>query len=161
MTKTTVQEETKTKMGAKNENRTSAGDVNKTEQQPVTTRRLAMDNLRDSFWYLKHADELEKVTAESDNADLGIKRIGVFPPSEAQANNAVIASIQLETIVGNIRGIQVKESKNTAGALYLQTGSKNIAREGQQAKWFNEVTLERVVTAQILSYVDSLLEEVK
>lgn len=159
-TKPTVNKEEKKekpKMGTGG--RGSAGAVKETKAKPATTVRLNMESGRDSFWYLKHQGELEQVTAGVSNEAFGITRIGVFPPSEAQAANGVIASISLDTVLGNIRGIQIKESTNAAGALYLQTGSKNIAKDGEPAKWFNEVTLAKPVSAQILSYVDSLLEK--
>jgi hypothetical protein len=156
--KTEETKETKSKMGTGT--RTNAGAVNETKAQSTTTVRLSLGKSgRDAFWYLKHEADLAEVTAEPRNDKFGITRIGVFPPSDAQAANGVIASIALETVIGTIRGIQIKESQNTAGALYLQTGSKNIAKADQPAKWFNEVNLEKTVSAQILSYVDSLLEK--
>lgn len=154
-TKPTVKDPAKKPAGGRKSS--GASNTKAVKPQVKTTKVLGNVGERDSFWYLKHEADLELVTAEPKNDNLGIKRIGVYKPSDAQAANMVIASIQLETIAADIRGIQIKESENTPGALYLQTGSKNIAKEGEKAKWFNEVTLPKPVTAQILSYVDSLL----
>lgn len=125
------------------------------------TRRLDASSARDAFWYLKHEDELAAVTIEKKNEAIGILDIRVNNATDAQMANYTLANVTIDTVVGTITGIQVKESVKIPGSLYIQTNSRNIAKEGQAARWMNDVKLDRKVQAQILSCVNSLLEPVK
>lgn len=122
-----------------------------------TTRKLAQTRKAD--WYLHHEGELELVTSEASNTSLGINMVNVFAPSEGQMANGVIANVRIDTVIGQISSLQVRESKSLDGSIYLSEPSRNIAKEGDPARWLNDVKLDRRVQAQILSYVDSLLVE--
>ena len=125
-----------------------------------TTLRLREDRF-DSAWYRDDNDEeLKDVTAESVNLKLGIKMIRVFKPSAKQSVSGVIANVTLDTIVGTIKSIQIRQSNNEDGTIYLTTPSRNVAPEGEDARWRSLVDLSRPVQAQILRYVETLLEEV-
>lgn len=141
----------------------NAGATVALPQQKVSgTIRLGLLNQRDAFWYRNYGkNDLEGVTNESSNPTLGILNIAVFEPSEAQYSNGTIANVRLETVIGEISGIQVKESTKVPGSMYVQTSSRNIAKEGEAPRWINEVKLDRKVQAQILAYVDSLIVPVE
>lgn len=124
------------------------------------TRRLDAASARDAFWYLKHEEELSTVTKEKKNEAIGLLEIRVNNSSEAQLANYTLANITIDTVIGTITGIQVKESERIPGSLYLQTNSRNIAKDGQPPRWMNDVKLDRKIQAQILSHVDGLLEPV-
>jgi hypothetical protein len=113
---------------------------------------------RDANWFLERTGELADVTDQASNPALGINSIAVFPASQKQMEYYTIANITLETVLGTIHGTQIKESNRVAGEIYLQTSSHNTAKADQPKKWVSDVKLNRAVQAQILSYVNSLLE---
>lgn len=125
------------------------------------TRKLSGVNFRDANWFKDHTGELENVTAEAQNLALGIESIEVFNPSEGQLNNGVIANVRLTSAIGTISGIQIREGKERDGSIYLTEPSRNIAKAGEASRYMNDVRLNRAVTAQILSFVDSLLVPAK
>lgn len=156
----TVKEEVKETVKA---GRKGAGEVAEPKAPIVTTIKVGMFGSKDDFWYRnREGNQFSMVTTDSKNFELGIRSVNLYPPNESQAGRGVLARVQLElgtehVQIGVIRGITIRESKKTPGAIYLQTGSRNIAQEGQDAKWYNEVTVSREVECQILSYVDTLL----
>jgi hypothetical protein len=129
------------------------------KERPATKRRLGGSRPgRDPFWYLKHEGELELVTAAAENADLGIKEIKVFDPSDAQWENGTVANVILELEYVTIKGIQVREStRDDSGAIFMQTQSRSWEKDGQK-QYMNDIVLATPVQAQILSYVESMLE---
>jgi hypothetical protein len=132
----------------------TAGTTVKPLVIPRTTQRI----VRDALWYLsRKEEELKDVTDAKVNLAIGVTDIFVSPASDAQQAYYTVANITLNTVVGSITGIQVKESEHTPGSLYLQTPSRNVAKEGEKARWMNDVKLERPVQAQILSHVASML----
>lgn len=128
------------------------------QERPATKRRLGTAAVQaGGTWYLKDTADLEGVTDEATNDALGIREIKVYEPSEAQWNNGTVATITLETIIGQIKGIAVVES-NRDDSLYVRMQSRSYDREGQK-QYVNDVALDRKVQAQILRYVDKLLVE--
>jgi hypothetical protein len=104
---------------------------------------------------MAETEELAGVTSEPMNEAIGIREIKVYEPSQAQWDNGTVATIQLETIIGQIKGIAVVES-NRDDSIYVRMQSRNYERDGQK-QYVNDVALDRKVQAQILRYVDSLL----
>ncbi|MDK2600760.1 hypothetical protein QO179_25010 [Bacillus stercoris] len=165
---------TKTTMGSKREekvmkdaekavetksNRKSVGETVDAKQRPATKRRLKADLVNTTGpWYLKDSEELAGVTNEASNPALGINEIRVFEPSDAQWNNGVVAIVQLYTVIGEIKGIQVWDSARD-DSMYVRMQSRSYEREGQK-QYVNDVTLDRKVQAQILRHVQALTEEV-
>lgn len=144
-----------------------AGEVQNPAERRAT-RRLGVvaRTFNNPFWYREREGELALVTDEPVNYALGIRRIMVFEPSEAQWNAGVIANVRLElgtedVVFATISGMQIRESKQLDGSIYLSTPSRNIAKEGEQARWLSDITLSNAVKAQILSYVETLLVDVE
>lgn len=141
----------------------SGGTTVEVKQPVVTSVRIGGFGGANDFWYRDlGVGELAQVTNEHKNYALGIRNINVLPPSENQAGRGILARVQLELGTADvelmtIRGLTIRESKNTAGAIYVQEGSRNIAQEGQADNWYREVTLKRPMQAQILAYIDTLL----
>lgn len=125
-------------------------------QQP--TIQLDKVGARDAFWYRTHEGELADVTTESSNPALGIINITVSPASDKQRQYMIVANVRLETILGTFSGIQVKESEHTPGSLYISTNSRNIAKEGEAARWISDIKLSRPGQAQVLAYIDTLIK---
>jgi hypothetical protein len=113
---------------------------------------------RDANWFLDRTGELADVTDQASNPALGINSIAVFPASANQMQWYTIANVTLDTVLGTIHGTQIKESNNRPGEIYLQAASHNTAKADQPKKYVNDVKFNRAVQAQILSYVNSLLE---
>lgn len=148
-TKTTTRKSTRQSTGS------SRPAVN---ERPATKRRLGSAAVQaGGAWYLKDTSDLEGVTAEVSNDLIGIREIKVYEPSEAQWNNGTVATVTLETIIGQIKGIAVVES-NRDDSLYVRMQSRSYVRE-EKTQYVNDVALDRKVQAQILRYVDKLLVE--
>lgn len=136
--------------------RQSAGEQVQVKERPATKRRLGGNRPAGGFWYLQDTEDLAGVTAESSNAEIGIREIKVYDPSDAQWNNGVLATVTLETVIGQIKGVQVLES-NRDDSIYIRLQSRSYENDkGKQ--YVNDVTLDRKVQAQVLRYVDSMLE---
>lgn len=129
----------------------------KAERDPAVVTRILGGNNRDPQWYLKHEGELEMVTDEDSNEALGINKIYANAASEKQMHYGTIANITLETVIGKVTGLQVRESQKQAGAIFLTESSRDISKEGQDARWVSDVQLDKKVKAQVLSYVETLL----
>jgi hypothetical protein len=146
-TKTTTRKSTRQSTGS---------NAPKVQERPATKRRLGAQAVSSNgMWYLQDSAETEGVTADSFNDALGIREIKVYEPSEAQWNNGTVATITLETIIGQVKGIAVVES-NRDDSLYVRMQRRSYEREGQ-TQYVSDLTLDRKVQAQILRYVDSLL----
>lgn len=126
------------------------------KERPATKRRLGGDRPAVGAWYLQDTEDLAGVTADGFNDDLGIREVKVFDPSDAQWNNGVLAIVTLETIIGQLKGIQVLESSRD-DSIYLRMQSRSYEKEGQK-QYINDVTLDRKVQAQVLRHVDAMLE---
>lgn len=136
-----------------------AGTVGVTTTLPPVSKvtRVLSGGGQDPLWYLSRDLDLENVTNESSNMHFGIKSIIVRAATPGQMANYTIANVTLETVLGKIMGIQIKESRREAGQIYVQESSRNIAKEGQPANWMSDLKLERAVQAQILSFVHDML----
>lgn len=143
--------------GARRES--SSSDIAVAER-PKTKRKLRDGAAgRNAEWYLDRTGDLEHVTNESVNEAIGIYGMQVFAPSEKQWAMGTVANLTLDTIVGKIKGVQVREStRDDSGALYMQTQSRSWEKDGQK-QYQNDLELSRTVEAQVLSYVNSLLVE--
>lgn len=122
-------------------------------------RKLAADaSSSNDQWYLEHdTEELAGVTGEISNLDIGLKKIRVSNPTAKQWEKGTVANITIDTIVGTIGGIQVRESQWGNGqGLYMQTSSRSWEKNGEK-QYQNDVELSRKMEAQILSFVDALL----
>jgi hypothetical protein len=128
-------------------------------ERPATKKRLRGDRPSSGFWYLQDTADLEGVTAEPTNEELGLREIKVFDPSDAQWDNGVVALVTIETIIGQVKGIQVMDS-NRDNSIYIRLQSRSYERDGQK-QYVNDLTLDRKIQAQILRYIDSLLEDVQ
>ena len=112
------------------------------------------------FWYLEHTDDLEMVTSDDNNMALGIEKILAFAPSDKQAEYGTICNVKIITIVGEIGGLNVKEAKDGSGAISVFTSSRAYQKEGKEEKtYYNDVTLNKAVKAQILSFIETCLVE--
>lgn len=150
----TMKEENKVE--DKKTRKSTGGQSVKAQERPATKRKLGAAAVSSNgSWYLQDTADLEGVTKESFNDALGIREIKVFQPSEAQWNNGTVASITLETIIGQVKGIAVVES-NRDDSLYVRMQRRSYEREGQ-TQYVSDLTLDRKIQAQILRYVDSLL----
>jgi len=126
-------------------------------QRAAASRRLSSARVQQGAWYLQDTDQLAGVTAEASNPELGITGIQVFDPSPAQFDNGTVARITLDTIVGTIKGMQVVESDRD-NSLFLRMQSRSWEGDNGQKNYVNDVELSDKAKAQILRYVDSLLE---
>ena len=151
-------EETGTKSNTSK--RQSSVPRTKVNERPATKRRLGGSRPgRDPFWYLKHEGDLELVTSEGFNDALGIKEIKVFDPSDAQWEMGVLANCTIIMEHVTIKGVQVREStRDDSGSIYVQLQSRSWEKEGQK-QYMNDVEISRVLQAQVLSYVDGMLED--
>lgn len=136
-------------------NRQSSRNVQPNER-PATKKRLRADRPSSGFWYLQDTADLEGVTAEASNPELGITEIKVYEPSENQWANGTVATVTLETIIGQVKGIQVIDSTRDE-SIYIRMQSRSYERDGQK-QYVNDLTLDRKVQAQILRYVNTMLE---
>lgn len=125
---------------------------------PVSKVTRILGSTQDANWYLSRELDLANVTNEASNMHFGIKSISVRPATAGQMANYTIANVTLDTVLGKIMGIQIKESRREVGQIYVQESSRNIAKEGQPANWMSDLKLERAVQAQILSYVHDMLQ---
>lgn len=113
----------------------------------------------DPLWYTKHEGDLIDVTNERVNAKLGIGRIDLFAPSDAQAQTGIIARVRLISGEIAVSGINIFESKNHDGSIYLTVTSRKTSSEGEEARYMDDIQLSSKAKAQILSYVSTQLEE--
>ena len=130
------------------------------EKASNNTRRATGSGAK-PFWYLTHKGDLAAVTNEVSNEPLGIKKIDVFEPTEAQANVGILCKVRLNTYAATIDNISIFESDFTPGDIYMQMGGgRNIGTEGV-AKWVRDVKLTAQAKAQILSHIHSMLVPVE
>lgn len=121
------------------------------------TRRATGEGAQ-AFWYLDRSDDLAEVTAEASNAALGIEKIDVFEPTQAQAANGILCKIRLITLCGKDDNISIFASQYTDGDIYMQMGGGRKAEKDGKDVWYRDRKLNNAARAQILSYVHSLLE---
>lgn len=129
-------------------------------QRGATKKRLRSDRPDRGFWYLNDTADLEGVTDEQSNPLLGITSINVFEPSEKQWDNGTVANISLDTIIGQIKGIQVIDSDRD-NSIYIRLQSRTWTGQDGKPQRANDVSLDRKVEAQILRHVNSLLVDVE
>ena len=145
--------------GAPESNRqSSAESAPVVKERAPTTRRLGGNRPAVGAWYLQDTEDLAGVTAEGFNDELGIREIKVYDPSDAQWNNGVLAITTLETVIGQIKGVQVMESSRD-NSIYLRMQSRSWEGNDGKKNYVNDLTLDRKVTAQVLRYVDAMLED--
>ncbi len=110
----------------------------------------------DPTWFLNREGELEMVTDEDENKAIGITKIYARAATEAQFNNGIIANVSIDTIIGRIEGLQIRETKERDGNIQLSEPSSSYM-SGDQRKYNNYTKLTAPVRAQILSHVWSQL----
>lgn len=137
---------------------TRQGDVAK--QRPATKKKLKADRPSTGFWYMQDTEDLEGVTSEPNNPVLGIREIKVFDPSEKQWDNGTLATLTIETVIGQIKGIQVIDSPRD-NSIYLRMQSRSWDDAQGNRNYVNDLTLDRKVQAQLLRYASTLLEDVE
>lgn len=112
------------------------------------------DMLETLQWY---RDE-EGTTNNAHNLLVGITNMVVFQPTPKQAEHAMLASVLVQTVIGDIH-VTIHQSKAYPDAIYLRVPqTKRVDEEGNVA-FHDELKLNKKVKAQILRYVDSLLVE--
>lgn len=121
--------------------------------RPLPKRRLSLKVQGD--WFKSREGDLAVVTEEDHNHELGILKIRVYEPTEKQFQFGTMANIAIDTVVGTIKGLQIREGRG--GSIFLTEPSRDISREDQDARWISDVELSQPVKAQVLSYVDSML----
>lgn len=126
------------------------------QENRSASRRLS-GNGRAIDWYKSREGDLVDVTNEASNPVLGISEIRAFGPSDAQWEAGVVARVVLETPHIEITGIQVRES-NRDGGLYVQLQSRMWEVDGNK-QYHNDVKISSAMQAQILCYIEALLEE--
>jgi hypothetical protein len=104
-------------------------------------------------WFLDRNGEMEVVTAEDNNLVLGIKKITAFGATAGQQAFGTIANVTLETVLGTVTGIQVRESSKNRGVLFIGTSSRKVEKEGQAVQYYNDIELNQATRAQILSWI--------
>lgn len=112
-------------------------------------------------WFLDRTGELAVVTDEDNNLALGIKKIKAFGASAGQRNFGTIANVTLETVLGTITGIQVRESTRNPGSIFIGTSSRKVSKEGQEDKYYNDIELSDATRAQVLSWIFPQLTKAK
>lgn len=134
--------------------------VNKNEQKaperkmPVLKSDIFEDN---SKWYMSRENDLEKVTNESSNLDIGIENIRPFPPREDQLSYGVIMNLSIKLAVGvTLRDISVRIDENNR--LFLRYPFRMERREEGANNYYDSVSLTRVLQAQLLSFVDNCID---
>jgi len=125
-------------------------------QRPATKKRLRSDRPSAGFWYMQDTPELAGVTDEASNPELGIRGITVREPSERQWELGTLAVVTLETIIGQVRGIQVLDSEFD-NSVYMRMQSRSWEGNDGKKNYVNDLVLDKKVEAQILRYVSSLL----
>ena len=143
-----------------NSRRQSAGRVSQANDRPATKKRLKGDRPSSGYWYLQDTAELEGVTAEAFNEALGIREIKVYDPSDKQWENGTLATITLETIIGQVKGIQVLDSERD-DSIYLRMQSRSWEGNDGKKNYVNDLKLDRKVEAQILRHISGMLEDVE
>jgi hypothetical protein len=99
------------------------------------------------------------VTNEGFNEVLGIKEIQVYDPSDSQWENGVLANVTVVMEYVTIKGIQVRESiRDDSGAVYMQTQSRSWENAEGKKQYMNDVVIARPIEAQVLSFVEQMLE---
>ena len=109
-------------------------------------------------WYRKENEALAGVTNAPQNEALGLMDIRHYPPTDAQSEKGMVCSVILETVVGTIRGT-VYESKKVPDTLYWtppQSSQEN--EETGETKYYDEVKLTSKLQAQVLRYVETLVD---
>lgn len=107
----------------------------------------------DPKWYLKREEDLASVTTDRTNPVIGVSDIKVFKPTANQKHAGIVCKVQLVTPVATFNNISVMGSKFDASAVRLVLPS----HEGANGGWFEDYKLDQKVTAQVLSYIDSLI----
>lgn len=125
----------------------------KVQAQVLRLVSKAQESLAEyTLWYMADTVSLQSVTDESSNPALGIVSIRLFAPSEKQIANGTVAGVQLETVLGTIKGIQVSVTdRDDSGMLYLRTQSRSWEVDGVK-NYANDILLSTQVEAQILRY---------
>jgi hypothetical protein len=150
------------KVEEKKSRRSSSASSTVVNERPATKRKLggARKSANDPFWYLQHEGELELVTSEGFNENLGIKEIKVFDPSDKQWEMGVLANCTIVMEYVTIKGVQVRETtRDDSGAIYIQTQSRSWDGNDGKKQYMNDVELSRPLQAQVLSFVEEMLEE--
>lgn len=105
-------------------------------------------------WYHK-----VKVPASPVNPNLGLQGIRIFNVTEMQRAHGMVCVALVDLVCGTVR-ITVAESKKNPGTIYLITpGQERYITEDGEAKYYENVQLKYELRAQILKYVESLMEQ--
>jgi hypothetical protein len=139
--------------------RQSAGAPNIEVSKPARAVTLSLDGQHSRFqkrhWFLDRTDDLSMVTDEDHNPALGITKITIQKPTEAQYNNGILARVRMESLTGVDEAITIWETKEPGDISLMAGGARPMKEPGPDGKTryhrdrkFNEAT-----TAQILSHV--------
>jgi len=112
------------------------------------------DMLETMQWY-RHE---EGTTNKPHNVPLGIMNMVVFQPTPKQEENGTLASVLVETVIGDIH-VTIHQSKSYPDAIYLRVPQTKRVDEKGNVAFHDELKLNRKVSAQILRYIDSILVE--
>lgn len=150
MTKTTIRKSTKATKAEEKQTRIAF------DQADNNTRRATGSGAK-PFWYLNRRGDLNIVTDESSNEQLGIKAIDIFEPTENQVKAGILCKVRLQTYAATIDNISIFESDFNKGDIYMQMGGGRNIGDSENPKWVRDCKLTAQAKAQILSYVHTLL----
>lgn len=112
------------------------------------------------FWYLDRDGDLANVTNEDSNTLFGINKIYIWEPTEGQRKAGIICKVTVDSVVAKIDNISIFPSKYAKGDIYLQMGGgRNVAKDGEEAKYVRDCKLTAQTRAQVLSFVHTLLKK--
>lgn len=110
-------------------------------------------------WYMKREGELAVVTADAQNASLGITNIEIFAPSEEQMGFGIVCKVRLHSLTGTDENITIFSSNRGDAGIYMkESGARKVESEGQAPKYYNDRKLNDATRAQVLSYVHQFVD---
>lgn len=109
-------------------------------------------SVRDSEWFLNRDGELAVVNGESSNPALGIISISAFGASAGQRVHGTIANVTVETVLGKLTGLQVRENPDQRGFLMVGSNSRKVEKDGK-ANYYRDYEPNNAMKAQILSWI--------
>lgn len=130
-----------------------------TEAPPQRRTSLRLDEKKFAErgpWYMEEREDLKDVTEHAVNETLGVENISVFPPTDSQLANGIIAKASLHLKGVTVTNIVIGESMRAAGTIYMQLPAREVKQNGE-TRYYADLTLDDKIQAQLLRHVNSML----
>lgn len=109
-------------------------------------------------WYRHEVAWLKDVTSEDSNAELDIKQIYVFAPTEKQAEVGIVAKAGIRMNFCFLKATIFSNEEHGTLSFVIDGSEKYETADGE-TKWFHPYDVDPAVKAQVLRYIEAWLED--